>query len=165
MMEYGESNNMKKVKNIDKDKWYLCTRPTYRISRKGKKRGEGLSVWDREQRRAEGMLIPTLLLMKGEHIINLKEKGRNNHYRNGEGTMFDHVYVGLIVVTEVPCNDRKTGRKLIEKNKKRCRRWCESEIENFEKQYEELEEQMNKDGLSYDEKYDKRNEFYKKLIY
>lgn len=27
MMEYGESNNMKKVKNIDKDKWYLCTRP------------------------------------------------------------------------------------------------------------------------------------------
>ena len=43
--------------------------------------------------------------------------------------------------------------------------WCNKEIENFEIQYKKLNEKMNKDGFSDDEKYKKRNEFYKKLIY
>lgn len=161
MMEYGESNNMKKVRNIDKDKWYLCTRPNKIRSRKGVERDRPLTAY--EMNNAE--LIPILLSVQGKHIINLKQKGMENSYHNGCGERFEHYYAGIIVVTEIPCYNKSTARKMINKNREKCIMWCNKEIENFEIQYKKLNEQMNKDGFSDDEKYKKRNEFYKKLIY
>lgn len=146
---------MPELKQIEKGKWYLCTRPKKIKCRKG----YGKYPMSRGAK-ARAKEIPILLLRNYDEIIEVKKESKIiPHFYKGH--YYEYTKIGIIIVKEVPCNNRKDGRKIIDKNRAKCYSWCNKAINKYEKLINEL----NKENKDINKLINSLQDFYSRIIY